>query len=328
MAAARILIVKTSSMGDVVHALPLASDIAQARPGAQIEWVVEESFAAIARLHPAVARVIPVAVRRWRETLASGAAWRELRAAIAAIRAHDYDAVIDCQGLLKSALVARAARGPRFGYDRASAREPLAASLYTRTFNVDRALHAIERNRRLGAAALGYALGGPPRFGLCPTAPVGEWATLAGQPFAAMLTNASRATKRWPDERWIAVEHRLAARGLKSLLFWGSEAERADTQRRAQPMRNAIVVPRAALDEIAGVLARASIVIGLDTGLTHLAAAVGRPTIGIYCDYDPKLVGITGDAPCVSVGGADRAPSAHEVIAAADSMLGASESVR
>src|SRR3974390_3765274 len=144
----RVLIVKTSSMGDVVHALPMASDIARAFPHARIDWVVEESFADVPRLHPAVARVLPIALRRWRKAPFSVSSWRELLAARAAMRRTRYHTVIDCQGLLKSAIVAWSARGPVAGFGRASARERAAALLYEHRVEVDPALHAIERNRR------------------------------------------------------------------------------------------------------------------------------------------------------------------------------------
>jgi heptosyltransferase-1 len=321
----RILIVKTSSMGDVIHALPLASDIAAAHPQAVIEWVVEESFAAIPRLHPAVARVVPVALRRWRRRWWSAATWREIGTARAALRERPYDAVIDCQGLIKSAWLTRWAHGPRFGPDRDSARESLAARFYDRPLAIERGLHAIERNRRLGAAALGYLLAGPPRFGLRAGEPQGEAAALVGAPFAALLTNASRPSKLWPDDRWQAVAAALAQRGLRCVLFWGSPQEELATRARAQGMRNALVAPRLALDQIAAVLAAARVVVGLDTGLSHLAAAVGAPTVGLFCDYDPALVGITGAAPCRSLGGVARAPHADEVIDALHAVLAASE---
>jgi heptosyltransferase-1 len=313
VSAPRILIVKTSSMGDVVHALPLASDLAARVPDATIDWVVEEAFAAIPRQHPAVSRVIPIALRRW----------REFSAARAALRAQRYDRIIDCQGLLKSALVARLADGPVTGPDRGSAREPFAAFLYHHAVAVERGAHAIARNRALGAAAFGYApdLGGGPRFGLRLGGVPGELAPAVARPFAVLLTNASRVTKLWPDDRWQALEAWLAQQGLTSLLFWGSGAEQAATLARARPMRDARVLPRVGLDVAAAVLARARVVVGLDTGLSHLAAAAGAPTVGLFCDYDPALVGLAGDARCVSLGGVDRQPPVDEVIAAVQSVL-------
>ncbi|MDP1997012.1 MAG: glycosyltransferase family 9 protein, partial [Gallionella sp.] len=129
-----ILLVKTSSLGDVLHNLPVVSDIVRHYPNAQIDWVVEESFAALPGLHPAMRNVIPVAVRRWRGKLLSAATWREIAAFRNKLAAQRYDIAIDTQGLLKSALLMRGANGLRCGFDRDSAREPLAASLYQRTF--------------------------------------------------------------------------------------------------------------------------------------------------------------------------------------------------
>src|SRR5262245_25444638 len=150
-----------SSMGDVIHTLPVVNDIARARPGATVDWVVEEGFSALPRLHPGVRNVLPVALRRWRMSMLTPSTWRELRAARRSVRATNYDRVIDVQGLLKSAWVARWARGPTSGFDRASAREPMAARCYDRGFSVARTLHAIERNRRLAASALDYVVEGP-----------------------------------------------------------------------------------------------------------------------------------------------------------------------
>lgn len=325
MSGPRILIVKTSSMGDVVHALPLASDLARARPDAAIDWVVEDSFADIPRLHPAIDRVIPVGLRRWRRAPLARATRTEVMAARRALRDHSYAAVIDCQGLIKSALIAVQARGPLWGPDRASAREPLAALLYRRRVAVDRAQHAIARNRALGAAAFGAAIDDPPRFALR-VPPLAQPALVdfaQRGPYAVLLTNASRATKLWPPERWRALEAWLAARGVSSALPWGSAAEQRDTQARAAGMRRAWVAPPASLRELAALLHGARIVVGLDTGLSHLAAAAGAPTVGLFCDYDPALVGITGDAPCASLGGVGRAPQADDVIAAVERVLAA-----
>ncbi|MCU0949553.1 MAG: lipopolysaccharide heptosyltransferase I [Burkholderiaceae bacterium] len=321
MSSARILIVKTSSMGDIVHALPLVSDIATHLPDARIEWVAEEGFAAIARLHPSVTRVVTVALRRWRRRLFAGQTWDELRAAKQQLRDLPYDRVIDCQGLLKSAWIARWSRGPRTGPDRHSAREPIAAAFYDQKVAVAHQMHAVERNRRLGAAAFGYAIDTPARYGLrVPRVTPGLVPT--DRRYAVLLTNASRPTKLWGDDRWRALEAQLAAQGLRSLLFWGSPAERVATEQRAAAMRDARVLPRVSLDVAAAVLAGATVVVGLDTGLSHLAAAVGAPTVGIYCDYDPALVGLVGDARCESLGGVSAAPSAQAVIDAAARVMG------
>lgn len=322
MSGTRILIIKTSSMGDIVHALPLVSDLVQNRPGTRVEWVVEEGFAAVARLHSAVTRVIPVAQRRWRKRLLSPSTWAEMRNARQQLHGVPYDHVIDCQGLLKSAWLTRWAVGPRTGPDANSAREPMAARFYDQKVAVPRELHAIERNRRLGAAALGYALDGPPRFSLrVPRVPPGL--VPAGRPYAVLLTNASRPTKLWPDEHWTQLEAWLAAAGMRSVLPWGSPVERTASQLRVRSMRDAFLLPRVSLDVAASVLAGARVVIGLDTGLSHLAAAVGRPTVGLFCDYDPALVGLVGDGPCVSLGGVDVHPPVHQVIEAVRQVMSA-----
>ena len=318
----RLLIVKTSSLGDVIHALPLATDLAQAQARIEIDWLVEEGFAPIVRMHPAVRHAVPVAVRRWRKDLFSAATWQEIGDARRALRAARYDMVIDCQGLLKSAWMARWAQAPIVGLDKASAREPLAARLYQRPVAVDRTLHAIARNRAVGAAALGYTVAGPARFGLTAPALPAELAEFTRAPFAVLLTNASRPTKLWPDERWRAVEASFAQRGWRSLLFWGSMDEGDRSHARAQGMRAATVMPRLGLEAVAAVLARAQVVVGLDTGLSHLAAALDTPTVGLFCDYDPRLVGLVG-ARCASLGGVDIHPPVADVLAAVEQLRAA-----
>lgn len=320
----RLLIVKTSSMGDVVHAAPLASDLARRFPGAVIDWLVEESFAAVPRMHAAIDRVITVALRRWRRAPLAAATWREIGAAKAQLRAQPYDTILDCQGLLKSALMARWATGPRWGFDRGSARERLAALLYTNGVQVPRGLHAIVRNRALGAAACGTDAATPPAFGLrAPPLSDSGLIETTSVPYAVLLTNASRASKLWPDEHWRAVEGSLNDRGLRTLLLAGSAREELASLRRAAGMLGARVVPRHGLDAVAAVLARARVVVGLDTGLSHLAAALGAPTVGIFCDYDPRLAGITGSSPCASLGGVGAVPKSAAAIAAVDRLLAA-----
>ncbi len=309
-------------MGDVVHALPLAVDIAHALPAAHIDWLCEEAFAAIPAMSRHVAGVHRVALRRWRKRPFDPAVWREVRIAKSALRDAHYDLVLDVQGLAKSAWLARWSGAPVTGFDSSTAREGIAAHFYQRRFEVPRSLHAIERCRRLGAAALGYSITGAPRFGIGLNVEPGSG---NDAPMAVLLVNASRATKLWHEERWIAVERWLAHQGMASVLFCGSAQERSRSESLAARMQRAEVSPPAPLATIASALATASTVIGLDTGLTHLAAALGRPTVGIFCDYDPALVGLTGDADAgnavISVGSATAAPAASEVIDAAARVL-------
>jgi heptosyltransferase-1 len=309
----KILLVKTSSLGDVIHNLPVASDLRGAFPGAAIDWAVEESYAAIPSLHPAVARVLPVALRRWRASLLSGAARAELREFLGALRSTDYDAVIDTQGLLKSALIAWRARGTRHGLDFASAREPL-APFYDRVHSVPWSQHAVERNRALAARALGYAVTSPADYGI--TAPTARPAWLPGGPYSVLVHATSSRAKLWAVDRWIELGSRLADAGTRSVLPWGAAHERERAADIARRVPGAVVAPAFSLTEAAAVLAGARTVIGVDTGLTHLACALGRPTVGLYCATDPGATGLYGGARAVNLGGRNAPPSVDEVLGA------------
>jgi heptosyltransferase-1 len=301
-----ILFVKTSSLGDVVHNCPAVSDVARALPGAAIDWVVEAPFAGIAAMHPAVRRVIPVAVRRWRSALWKPAVWSEMAQWRRELREERYDAVIDTQSLLKSALISASALGRRHGLDRASAREVLAPMFYDVRHRVPRGLHAVERNRRLAAQALGFSLSGSPDYGLrVPAA--------AKSSYAVLLTMTSRADKLWPDECWVEL-----ARGMRipTMLPWGSDAERERAQRIAEKAGGTAIPRRLSVDELANLFVGAAAVVGLDTGLTHFAAALGVPTVGIYCGSDPALTGIYGAPRASNVGASGRAPDVAEVLKA------------
>ena len=309
----KILLVKTSSMGDVVHNLPVAGDIRAALPDSSIDWVVEESFAAIPRLHPAVGRVLPVAIRRWRSSFWHSDTRDEIAAFARQIRQEPYDAVIDTQGLFKSALVARFARGLRCGLDFASAREPV-SFMYGRTFAVPWTLHAVERNRALAAQALEYAPRSGVDYGI--SARPARFVWLPGGRYAVLLHATSARSKLWPEERWIELARRLGEIGMHSVLPWGSTGERLSAERIAHPVPGAVVTPGLALADAAAVIAGAAAVAGVDTGLTHLAAALGRPTAGIYCATDPAATGLYGGARAVNLGGAGRPPATSEVVAA------------
>ena len=305
---ARILFVKTSSLGDVVHNCPAVSDAARMLPGAQIDWVVEEPFAAVAAMHVSVRRVIPIALRRWRRALWSPAVWSELRAFRRALTTERYDAVIDSQALLKSAVVCLLASGRKHGMDAESARERLAARFYDVTHTVSWRLHAVERNRLITAEALGFALDEDVRYGLR-----AEGASPLEQDssYAVFLTMTSRKEKLWPESRWIETGRAL---DMPVVLPWGNDAERRRAERIRAAVPQAIVPRRMALEELARLFVHARGVIGLDTGLTHLAAALGARTVGIYCGSDPALNGLYGAPRAKNVGRPGRAPEASEVL--------------
>jgi len=233
----RILIVKTSSLGDVVHNLPVASDIRRHFPDAHIDWVVEEPYAPLVRLHSAVRRVIPVALRRWRQRPLGRVTWREIGEFRRLLHTERYDAIIDTQGLLKSALIARVAKGRHHGFDAGSAREPFAARFYDVTHHVARSQHAVPRNRALAAAALGYQPVDPIDYGIVISGPV----TPPAQPYAVLLHGSSRHDKLWAESAWTELGRALAIRGLACVLPWGSDEERKRSERIAQDLDRAEV---------------------------------------------------------------------------------------
>lgn len=309
----KILLVKTSSMGDVIHNLPVVGDISEAFPGCVVDWVVEDAFAAIPALHPGVRRVIPVGVRRWRKDWVAEATRREIRDAKELFQDEHYDLVVDTQGLLKSALLARWARGPICGCNWDTAREKLASLFYDRRVRLDWSRHAVERNREIAALCLGYGVTTPARYGI--RAPRRELAWLPPGRYAVLLHATSRADKLWPEDNWVALGGRLRAAGLGLALPWGSGPERERAERLAARLPGAVVPPRLDLEDAAALLGGAAAVAGVDTGLSHLAAALGVPVVGIYCATDPGSTGVHG-ATAVNLGGVERPPTPDEVAAA------------
>lgn len=316
-----ILLIKTSSLGDVVHNLPVVSDIRARFPGARIDWVVEEAYRDIVGMHPGVHRAITVAWRRWRGNPFKPAHWREFGRYRRALAGMHYDFVIDTQGLVKSALLARMASGALHGYAGASAREPLAAKFYDVTHVVPRDLHAVVRNRRLAAQALGYDLRPAPDYGI--TAPPAAGLAASG-PYCVLLHATSRADKLWPEPAWIQLGGELARQGYALMLPWGDAAERARGERIARALPGAIVPPALDIPGMAGLLAGARAVIGVDTGLVHLAAALDRPVVAIYCGTRPGLTGVYAaqGAPVRNLGDSAAAPAVAEVLAAFADVVG------
>ena len=310
-----ILLIKTSSLGDVVHNLPVVSDIRARFPNARIDWVVEEAYRDIVGMHPGVHRAIAVALRRWRGNVLKPAHWREFGQFRHALSGMRYDCVIDTQGLVKSAVLARAASGTRHGYAAASAREPLAAKFYDLTHVVARDLHAVARNRRLAALALGYEL--PAVFDYGIAAPAAA-AAIAPGPYCVLLHATGRPEKLWAEPAWQRLGGELARQGYAPVLPWGDAAERARSERIARALPAAIVPPALGILGMTGLLAGAQAVIGVDTGLTHLATALGRPVVALFCGTDPGLYGVYASrgAPVRNLGGTRMAPEVSEVLAA------------
>ena len=308
-----ILLVKTSSLGDVIHALPAISDMRAAVPDLHIDWLVEESLVAIPRLHAGVAAVIPVALRRWRRSFWKKNTGDEISALSALLRAKTYDAVIDAQGLFKSAVIALIARGPRHGLDFHSAREPL-GFFYHHSYRVGWDIHAVERNRKLVASVLGYPVDRPCNFGI--SAAPRDFSWLGGGRYVVLLHATSGDYKLWSESHWIALADEYAAGGTRCVLTWGNAREQARCVRLADRMKNAVIAPALDFDALAGLFAGATGVVGVDTGLTHLAAALGVPTVGIYLGTDPAATGIYGCARARNIGGIGVVPSVEEVLKA------------
>ena len=330
----KLLIIKTSSLGDVIHCLPVIHDIRAHFPNAQIDWVVEEAFADIPRMHTGVNRAYTVAMRHWRNELFNLKTWEAIAAFKKIIKQTQYDAVIDCQGLLKSALICKQTlttiKGEKHGYDKHSIREPIASQFYEKKYAISYNQHAVTRNRTLCAMSLNYALPtNAPDYGI---AKLGI-STLNSLPASRMdiglqgiklsnyiiaLHGTSRDSKLWSIENWVDLGRALAEKNLNLALPWANEAEQARANAIASQLKNATVLPKLSIAQIASVISQAQAAIGVDTGLCHLAAALNISTIAIYTDTNPALTGVMAGkvAPAINLGGVAQTPSVDDVLQA------------
>ncbi len=303
------LIVKTTSMGDVVHAMPAVADLARAQPQLQIDWVVEKSFADIPRLSRYVNQVHEVSVRQWRKNIFNRQTWKEVGAIRAALQSAHYERAVDLQGLLKSAVIGRWAKTFLMGYDKDSIKEVWASRFYDKTYAVSKSLSAVTRCRMLLGAAFDYDYRQYPLdFGFKPIDKQGSV-----EPYAVFLVNTSRVTKLWAESKWVTLAKDCHERGFSVKLLWGSLSEKERVERIAQQAGSFCqVLPRMSIKDCAAYMQQAAFVVGVDTGLTHLAAATGRPTVGLFLDYPVELVGLTG-LSVKSLGGVGADPQIDEV---------------
>ena len=286
----KILIVKLSSLGDVVHAMPAVQDIRRALPQAQIDWVVERSFAPLAQRCAGVQRVIPCELRRWRKAPLAASTRAEWRAFRRELQREAYDAVIDLQGLSKSALVAWLARLAPGGQRYALANRTDGSGYEAPTrwvadvaVRIEPHVHAVRRSRELCARALGYAVPAQEIFGLQPAPGQGAAVPAASaRPCVALVHGSSRADKQWPHAHWVALARRLDATGFDVALLHGSDDEQRRSEAMAREMAHAVVWPRLALDALTDALAGCAGVIGVDSGLSHIAVALDLPHVQIY----------------------------------------------
>ncbi len=312
MTTLNILVVKLSSLGDVLHTLPIIWDIRKRLPNAQIDWIVEEAYVPL--LSPlqttdkfsGIDRMIPIALRRWRRSLFSPKSWREFFAMRQLLQATTYDVILETQGLIKSALVcALAKKSPNAivaGLGNAtqySGYEPLARLFYTQSVQVPKQCHAIDRARLVMSSALDWPPpergNEPPQFypttftkGLPKLSNLfieSPFNTSNGEvPYVVCFHSTARAAKRWSKESWIELGKSLSQRGYYLIFPWGNAAEKEISQLIANHIPGATVPRGFSIEEAYSLIAHAALIVGVDTGLTHLAAVLGKPTVEIYCD--------------------------------------------
>nr|WP_198984446.1 lipopolysaccharide heptosyltransferase I [Herbaspirillum sp. ASV7] len=323
----KILIVRVSSLGDVVHNMPMVADIRRHFPGAQIDWVVEEGYTSLVRLNPLVHNIIPIALRRWRKTLFSAATRAEISAFYRTLRVDQYDVVFDTQGLLKTSVVMRMARlacgGKRVGLANAtegSGYEPISRIFHDRSVKVGLRTHAVMRARLVAADALGYTLDHEADFAL-QAPPQQRFPWMPDHPYAVFFHGTARADKQWPQDEWIKLGQALFVRGLPVLLPWGNKKEQQAAHVLAAQIPGAQVLPALPLIEAVGLVQQARLVVGLDTGLTHIAAAYCKPTVELYCDSPRWKTEGNWSPNIINLGDIGTPPGGEVVLAAVEKLL-------
>ncbi|WP_454721769.1 MULTISPECIES: lipopolysaccharide heptosyltransferase I [Cupriavidus] len=309
----RILVIKITSLGDMVHTLPLVSDLRRAYPEAKIDWVADASCADIPRWAVGVERVIAPPLRGFKKSRS----WADLRAIIGALwqlRREKYDVVVDVHGVYKSAIVAWLARtGRRLGYAAEYLGEARAVFAYTQIFGPHGDATARYKMRMVVANALGYPIEPAEHYALRVPAPATPL-NADGQPRAMLFHATSVEAKKWPAQRWIAVGKELTARGYRIQLPWGSPAERAESEALAAEIPGAEVLPRMTITECAQRVDAAALVVGTDTGFVHLADALGKPSVMLFTVTDSQHFGINTPGQSVSVGAKGVVPEVAEVL--------------
>ena len=283
-----VLVVKTSSMGDVIHTLPAIEDAAKAIPGITFDWLIEEAFQEIPAWHDSVDKVIPIALRRWRKSWLKAFLSGEIKLFLKRVREKKYDLIIDAQGLLKSAVPAKFARGTLIGFDKASAREGIVAKFYDRDLTVDKSLHAIERVRRLFARSLGYEY-----QDTLPAVKLNFNPDEEDKKGVLFLHGTTWPSKHWPDVSWLELGKLLKEEGEAIYLPWVTDQEKDRAEWLGKEL-NISVLPKLSLTEIAELMLKVKAVVGVDTGLTHLAALMDVRSVGIYGSTDVGLTGAMG----------------------------------
>jgi heptosyltransferase-1 len=336
-----ILLVRVSSLGDVLHNLPIVADILQHHPDAQIDWVVEEGYTSLVRLNNRVRTIIPFALRRWKKSLGSRATRAEIGVFVKALRQQRYDYVFETQGLLKTGIIMGAARlaagGQKVGLangSEGSGYEAISRLFHTKSIPLDARTHAVARGRLMVACALGYAIDSAPDFGLPPPSAVSSCAVSSSdaassdslphwmpqQPYAVYFHGTARDAKKWPIPCWIALGEQLGP--MPILLPWGSAAEKREAEAIASNLPQARVLPKLSMMEAVTLARHAALAVGVDTGLTHIAAAFLRPTVELYCDSPRWKTEGNWSSNIINLGDEGQPPSVPDVVAAATRLLG------
>ncbi len=287
-----------SSLGDVIHTFPALTDAADKIPGLQIDWVVEEAFVEMPKWHPQVHEVIPIALRRWRKHLKEALQQKEVQTFFKNLRKTSYDYIIDAQGLMKSAIVSRLAKSQvRCGFDAKSARETVASICYQKRYSVDPYQPVVTSIRQLFAKSLGYELPTTEaEFGInLKHLDQQDMVVNPKEHYWVFLHGTSHVNKEWPVTEWIKLAGLAVGQGYKVYLPWGNSAEYERARQIAANYENVQVLPRLTINQIALLLSKAKAVVGLDTGFSHLAAAIRVPVLSIYRASDPRRVSITGN---------------------------------
>ncbi|MCB1671423.1 MAG: lipopolysaccharide heptosyltransferase I [Gammaproteobacteria bacterium] len=290
----RVLIVKVSSLGDIIHTLPAVTDASRANRNLVFDWAVEEAFTEVPGWHPAVENVIPVGIRRWRGHWLKSWFKGEIATFREDLQKVHYDLVIDAQGLIKSGIVSRMSKGITVGLSKKTIREPLATLFYNKVYSVPWTEHAVERVRELFSRALHYKYD-PDQvdYGI-DFQRLGLTAGEAAEKQLVFLHGTTWKTKNWPENYWRELAGIATQAGYRVLLPWGDESERLRAERIATDNPEVEILPRQSLTGLARHIARSSGVIAVDTGLGHLAAALSIPTLSLYGPTDPGLSGTYG----------------------------------
>jgi len=319
-----ILLVRVSSLGDVLHNMPIVADIKRHFPDANIDWVVEEGYVSLVRLNPMVRNILPWGLRRWRKSLGKKETRAEIGAFFRQLREVQYDYVFDTQGLLKTGIIMGAARGRnKVGLangSEGSGYEGISRVFHSKSIPLDPRTHAVARGRLVVGAALGFEVDYPADFGL-PEVPAGEPrpAWMGEAPYAVFFHGTARDAKKWAPANWIELGKALAP--MPVLLPWGSDKERAEAEALAAGMPNARVLPKLPMADAVMLARRAALAVGVDTGLTHIAAAFSRPVVEIYADSPRWKTEGNWSPRIINLGDKGSPPGVAEVLAAARSLL-------